>query len=255
MRAIIDGISFDEAPRDYSNAFVIAPQGLVGWLGGVTPRFEAPDRPTAHGSFDAPGFLSGRIISITGTILGESERMLEQLIEQLTGLLADGGDAVLSVQDDVGPETHARVRLAAETVVTRHGDGAHTAEFQVQFRAPDPRRYGERREFTGTAVVPWQRGNFPAIPTVTVTGPFASGYRLTYGAKEFRVTRRVPSGGAHVVDMRTGWVYEGGIVRPGAATRAELFTIPRGRSSADLRVEPIGTGGGRITVALNDTYI
>lgn len=255
MRATVDGVSFDEWPRDLSNAFVISPQGLVGWFGGVTPRFDAPDRPTSHGSFDAPGFLSGRIVSITGTILGSSESMLDALVEELGGLLADGGESVLTVQDGSGDVTYARVRLGAETTIERFGDGSHTAAYQVQFRAADPRRYGEARTFTGASVVPYQRGNFPATPEVTVSGTFPGGYRIGYGGAEFIVSAALASGQSHVIDMRTGWVRRNGVVLPGAATRAELFTVKKGRQTLAMSVSPRTTGSGSLSVEVHDTYV
>lgn len=253
MRATIGGISFDEWPRNFDTSFVITPGGLKGWMSGTTIRRDEVARPSAHGAFDAPGFQSARVVSIEGAILATSEDVLERMILQLTGLLADGSTGQLTVQDDHGNATWADVRLAAQTQVDRSTTGRE-ADFQVQFWAPDPRRYGDLQSFppagasaaTGSVSV-FHRGNFPAHPVISI-GSAPSAYEITSPAGTFSVAGAA-AGGTHVVDMRTGRVTRNGVLMPGVSSGATWAVPPGDRWSHSLSV-PSG-----FRVQLHDTYV
>lgn len=253
MRAEIDGLSFDEWPRDYDTSYVIEPQGLSGWFGGTSMRRENVERPLAHGAFDARGYQSARLVTVQGNILASSYQQMQAMKARLTGLLADGQDAVMSV-DDGHTMTTATVRLASLSGPDETSDD--TASFQLQLWAPDPRRYGERRSFQGgVTVTPWHRGNFAAVPRIVVESGFEGGFWLDYAGRVFEVSRRTWWSEAPIeVDMATGWVWQGGSLLRGVITRAETFTIPPA-ANEPLRLFGIGAGSGRVRVELTDTYI
>lgn len=240
MRATINGLSFDEWPRDFDESFVIEPEGLSGWFGGLEPRRDESTRPLADGSFDAQTFMAARVVGIQGHILASSKSSLLARIDQLNGLLSDGSIGRLTVQDDHGNATWADVRLASATKVTRSTTGLE-ASFQVQFWAPDPRRYGELRSFaSGTNV--FHRGNAPAFPRITV-GTGSTSYDVTWQGRTFRVSG-VSAGWEHVIDMRTGRLTRAGVPVLGAVTRAETSALPPGArwtysvsTGSSLRVE------------------
>ena len=252
MKALVGGLLFEEWPDDLRKAYVIEPRGLSGWVGDVSPRHEGGDRATAHGEFDAPVYLSGRLVTVKGHAIAPTESELDQMGEKLAGLLADGSSARMSVTDNQGKTTKTRVRLGAPTKFTPHGDGAHTASFQITLWSADPRRIGDRRVYSGAgSVVPWQRGNFPAQVICGVSGSRPDGYELTYRGARFVVREPLVSGSPHEIDMSTGWLRIGGDLVPGAVSRAELFTIPPGVSTAALEID----GGQSLTATLHDTFI
>lgn len=230
--------------------FVI--QEMSGWDESPDMRRDAEDRPLQHGAFDAPGYLGARTISISGVILGESPTDLQQAVRRLNGLLADGDDAVMTVLDAVEP-LWARVRRASAPAVKVHGEDAAVADYQVQFWAPDPRRYGRVREFVGSSVVPFHQGTLPAIPEVLVTGTFPQGYTIGYGPRVFIVTAPLAAGRTHRIDMRTGWVYRDSTQLVGAVAAAEVLRIPPGMP--DEPVTLTGTNGsGSLTLRVADTF-
>lgn len=245
MQASIGGVFFDEAPRDLGRAFVIEPQGLKGWLAGVAMRRDEVARPASHGAFDAQGFQSARVVSISGTILAESPTELESMIVQLTGLLSDGGTGRLTVQDDNARATWADVRLAAQTEIDRYTTGLE-ADYQVQFWAPDPRRYGELRTFPAGQV--YHRGNTEAVPVVEVTGPVSAPYSVSSQGRTVTVTQALTSGQVHRIDMATGWVRRNGVLQLGAVSAADVFMIPRGTGAAV-------SGPSSMRVLVHDTFI
>lgn len=224
MRATIEGLSFDEWPRNYDESCVIDPEGLTGVFGGLEPRRNESPRPLADGSFDAVTFMSARVVGIEGHILASSEASLMARIDQLNGLLSDGSMGRLSVQDDHGNVTWMDVRLAAATKVSRLPSGLE-ATYQVQFWAPDPRRYGELRSFSNGNGV-FHRGNAPAFPVVRI-GSGGASYDVTWQGRTFRVSG-APSGGTHRIDMRTGRLTRNGAPVLGAVTRAETSALPPG---------------------------
>lgn len=244
MRATINGISFDEWPRDFDNSFVITEGGLTGWFGGAPMRRDEAERPAAHGAFDAPGYLPARVPAIQGTILASSEEALEKMILQLTGLLADGSTGRLTVQNDRGETTWADVRLAS-CEVERSTTGRE-ADYQVQFWAPDPRRYGTLRTF-GPGLV-YHRGNFPATPTVQVAGPVSAPYTVASQGRSVTVTQSLSSGQSHLIDMDDGWVYRDGVLQVGVVSSMNVFTIPPGPGVTV-------TGPASTTIRVFDTQV
>lgn len=247
MQATIQGVHFDEWPRHYDESFVIAPQGLEGWLEGTETRREETPRPGAHGSFDARVFRAARTVSISGSVLASSEAVLHAMIDQLLGVLADGSKGRLSVQDDHGNVTWVDVRLAGAPSITRHT--GHTADYQIQFWAPDPWRYGDLRTFSGSGAQVYHRGNGPAFPVVRVADPVQV-YEITSPGGTFRVSGAPTTQGAHEVDMRTGRLRIGGSVALGFVTRAETWAVPAGARWAHSI-----SGGGQVSFIVHDTFM
>ena len=115
-------------------------EGLKGWfMGGVSMRREYVDRPTHDGQFATPGYLSGRIVTLAGKVLGNGdEAAFQTAVEALEALLADGGSDTLTVTTELGAST---------ATVFRYGEPqfrpivwGYSADYQIQLWAPDPTR-------------------------------------------------------------------------------------------------------------------
>ena len=252
LRVDVGGITFHGVHADMTSGPHFVIQEMSGWDESPDMRRDTEDRPLQHGAFDATGYLSPRTVSLSGVILGESPRDLQHAVRRLNALLADGGDAVMTVQDALGP-LWARVRRASAPAMKVRGEAPSIADYQVQFWAPDPRRYGQLREFAGVQVVPFHYGTMPAIPEVLVTGTFPQGYTIGYGPRAFIVTAPLAAGQTHRIDMRTGWVYRGSTQLVGAVAAAEVLRIPPGMP--DEPVTLTGTNGsGSMTLRVADTF-
>lgn len=223
MRVTIGGLVFESDPRDVDDAFLLT--RLTGWFGAAGVRREETQRPAAHGSFDSPGYRDAKVPFLEGTVTARSPGALAHKCRQLEALLSDGGQERVSVQDERGHVTWQVVRLAQPAVVTDFGDG-ETADFQVGFWSPLAETYGEARLFTGSSAKVYHRGSLPAPVRVRIpNGPAA--YTISSPGGVFQVAG-APSGGEHVVDLRTGRVTRNGVLLSGVVTRAETWDVPAG---------------------------
>lgn len=246
MRAQLLGVTFDGDDGDSSYTIT----SISGWLDGVATRQTHLERPSQHGEFPLPTYLSGRLVTIAGEIYTHSEEKQQQAVERLTGLLADGGFAPLTV-DHAGRVLRASVQRAGTPVITVDRWGL-LAKYELQLWSPDPRRYGDENT-TGPAasVEVVNRGNFPALPVLTITGAAAGGYTITgSGGRQIIVTRALVSGTPHTFDMRTGRLSVGGTRVLGGVSRADLFTIAPG-----LPATTVSITAGQLTVVVPDTFI
>lgn len=246
--ARIGALVFDGG--DGHDGFTIRGNGLTGWADGVTQRRDETVFPQAHGSFDTPGFGSARVVSIQGLCFADSDARLGWRKSQLTGLLSDGGMDRLVV-DYQGVVSWADVRLAAGSPIlfTDRVPG-RIADYQIQFWAPDPRRYGATNTFTGVSATIWHYGNFAAAPVLTVSGASAGGYTVTGpGGALYVVTAALVAGHPHVIDMATGLLSIDGVVQSGVVSTATTWTVPPGQQVT------VSVSAGTLSVAVLDTYM
>lgn len=232
--------------------FILAKQGLAGWDESTNGRDNGGDRPTEHGKYDVPLLRSGRAITVTGTILADSQQKLEALRDKITALGADG-QAVRFMVEKPGEHRYANVRVVSAKTIDIDPT---TASFVLQLVAADPRRYGDTRQYgPDTTVGARHFGTTQAIPTIYIKGSMPAGYRiLGPGGREFRVRQPLVSGQLHEIRMRTGWLYRDGVLQAGAVTRAQLWTIPPGKGFTDTTIVP-NSGTGQIEVRVRDTFM
>lgn len=254
LRVRINGLTFDgDGPRT-GKGYLITPDGFSGWDDGVGIRRQETLLPVGHGAFDEPGYLSPRVISISGQILADTPVRLAKMRQALTGLLADGGTGRVVVdQDDVN--TWADARLAAQTMVKQNSSDLSSASFQVQLWCHNPRKFGEVQVAgPGTSVTAFHYGNFRASPELLVTGVMPSGYRVNGpDGRQFVVSQALAAGQTHRIDMSTGWLYRNGVLQTGAVSSARIWTVPSGVRVTHTLV-PV-SGSGQLTVRTPDTYI
>lgn len=245
-RARIGGIEFQGWPADHhGDWFVLDSDGIRSFWGGVDVRREDIARPSAHGSFDLPGFLSPRVIPVSGNMSARTPEALEHMQARLSGLLADGSSARLTMDGPLGSRW-ADVRLASATQMTVLD--ATTARFLVTFWAADPRTYGDARDVPGGSTA-FQYGNFKATPRLLI-GAGAGGYTVT-GAGGRVVTVTTAPTGAHEIDFTTGGLYLGGVRQVGAISVYQPWTIPPGLPGVTATI----TGARSLAQRVTDTFM
>lgn len=212
--------------RPGDSGLVIKARGFQGWEGLPAVRREALARALQLGEYDTPGYLPARIVTISGFIYAPGEHELLGYIDRVTGLGA--GDTRLRAEvTHLGRQLHAYGRrVTADATVL---PGALRADFHIQLRFPDPRRYGDFQRIpnpgTAMSVKLDHDGNFPAIPVFEFPDA-PSSYLIESPAGTFTVTGAT-AGGTHRVDMSTGWVTRNGVHMSGVG-RGPLWAIPPG---------------------------
>jgi len=252
LKVNVAGLDFYGQGR---RGLVIEPKGFKGWDDGVDMRLENTARPGAHGSFNLPVFQDARTVVLTGSAVADSSRELRQIGDRLTGLLAGGGVGRVQVERD-GDVQWADCRLAAKTMFEEVGEQG-AASFQVQLWCPDPRKFGNARDFVRTngTVSVFHRGNFDALPTVTVRGSAANGYRLNGpGGLQYKVTRALVSGIPHRIEFTDGRLRVNGTVVATGADSADVWPVPPGQS-VDFDINVLSGGTAEATITVTDTYI
>ncbi|MGI6878840.1 hypothetical protein [Microbacterium sp. gxy059] len=247
MYASLDGVTFDGG--DPWALFTIWQDQIRGWFESVGVRRQDADRPLSHGAFASRAYRGGRLITVEGQINTRSPGEQESAMARMTGILADGQLGDLAVTTTEGTSSAlVQLNAAPEIRVVTYG---RVANYSLELWAPDPRRYGERRVWSGRSVEPWHRGNTDAHPVCTVMGAASNGYTISYRGHAFRVSGSKSASSVDVIDMRTGWVRRDGRVLTGVVSAADVFTVPRGAVAGPVTI----TGGPSMEVALRDTYI
>ncbi|RFA14553.1 hypothetical protein B7R21_06300 [Subtercola boreus] len=253
MIARINGLVFDGGAG--TDGFYVSEDGFTGWDSTPDIRRDEAQKPLAAGSFDAVGYFSSRVISISGLCFADSPEKLFYYQQRLSGLLA-GPEPAHLVVDQAGLTTSASVRLASKTQfqVTLWGV---QASYQIQFWAADPRKYGESHTFTADPATPlvvsaWQYGNFAAYPVLTITGSMPS-YSVSSGGKTYQVNKSVTAGHPHQIFMDSGLLIVDGFPVYGVVEQAGIWAVPPGQTISQTLAPSGGTGVMTVTVA--DTYI
>ena len=116
-------------------------EGLKDWFGQTDDKMGVTERPQAHGAFQVSKSLrSSRAISFTANYLGESQAEVENAVDQLAAIGAEG--PVTIIVDAANGPTSRLVSVetsAVEDVLT----GEITGTVSVDMIARDPRRYAD----------------------------------------------------------------------------------------------------------------
>jgi hypothetical protein len=136
MFATVDGLTFQGDGT--AATYMLGENGIVGWFEGVGVRNARTARPTADGEFDAPGYLTGRLITVQGFVLTDSEAAFEAAIEAL-------GDIPVHDLTEFTVTTGAGTKAAMVRRVEKPDINVRVwgevAEFRLSLFAPDPTRY------------------------------------------------------------------------------------------------------------------
>jgi hypothetical protein len=135
VTATVGGLTFQGGGG--AATYTLDVDGLKGWfVGGTSMRREYVDRPNQPGQFATPGYLSGRIVELSGQVHADSEADFLVALGALDALLADGGSDTLTVTTGSGADTATVYRYGEPQV--KFIVWGSVAEYQIQLWAPDP---------------------------------------------------------------------------------------------------------------------
>lgn len=218
-----------------------------GWDDAPPVEGESLKRRLAHGQHPSPVYRDARLVLASGWAQAQDEAEFWQMQNTLTGVLGDGAEGVLTV-DQYGVTTWATVQVWGDAQFRRQGSSLR-ALWVLNLRATDMRKYGAAvSEGPGASLSVGHAGNFPAVPTVTVTGPQTAPYTVASQGRSVTVTQALDTDEEHTIDMATGWVYLDGVLQTGVTSALDVFTIPKGDAVTV-------TGPSSMVVDLFDTYI
>ena len=226
---------------------------LEGWWDSPDVKDESEERPEADGDYDLEVYYKARYVTISGRLLAPSHDQLHEGMNRFTGLVQK--KARLSVIGH-GANQWADVKRASGLSIIPRTD--RLAQWQMRLKAPDPRKYGERRTFIASVGSSAQgvhhRGNYPATCKFDVAGAMPGGYRLTIKGQIFQVTRALVSGQPHNIDFGTGRLRVNGVIVPGGIGWGFKPLVTPGVPTA-LAIEPLTAGTATATLTLLDTFI
>lgn len=275
----VGGITFRSFKmNDGSGEFILDPTAIVGWTDGPSVRRSAVDRPTSDGTFTEPYHRGARTISISGTAVATNRVQLQQMRDQLMGLLWDGSYVQISVETSVDTR-YSTVGLEGTPSWVQHTDTF--AAFKIDFYAPDPYIYGVERRTTisgTTGVVDGLKypltypvnynlsttvsdayiknnGNAMMWPKFTIHGDYYAGFFLTDNiSHRVTFTGPVSSFSPVTIDMGAGTAFQNGIDKSEYLSKRGWWGVPPGQTIRP-RFEPIQQASGWCDIIFRDTWI
>jgi hypothetical protein len=242
------GLELDGVRWKYTN--------LTGWgMGGAVDTNFTP-RPGQHGMHDGPMYRRERVITVEGLLRAPTRALAKQAERALAACLADGTLGTFAVDDpDLGWE-QAQVKLSAPPQSSGVAAGVGVIAWQLQFTAPDHRKYGDLDSAstplpgggTGIAfplgapfsfgtppatgsVVFTNTGTAPTEPILTVSGPLGVGFQAVHVETGRRLRYEAPVVDEVVIDCREGTATSGGQDRTGLLTADDFFTVDPGATA------------------------
>lgn len=241
---------------------------LDGWHNTPDLRLSGVDRPQDHGQFDGPTYWTSRVITATGTAIAPDKPTAYTARDIITSLCWDPAVLWTLQVTEPGPGTRrAYVRLNTATKTSDVNDVAF--DWQIQFKAPDPRKYADIEPSSPVTLSPptgavggvpypttvpfsfttvglatstasiTNAGTAPTRPTVTLNGPLADPQiaNVTVGRSLAFTGLNIAAGDNVVIDFdRRTALYNG------SASRNNYLAA----SSAWWELAP---GGNNITIA------
>ncbi|WP_424937531.1 MULTISPECIES: hypothetical protein [Bacteria] len=236
---------------DRPHGLFVARDGFQGWDDTPDAVREAIARPGTHGEYDLPVYMGARVFSIDGHAIAWSDLALASLRSTVTGIGAAGGRFQVTVTHQ-GQTLRAYARRGGKATFQDKGFrvGRRRASFQVQFVAPDPRKYGDQHTYAaGEEAIHW--GNFPASPVLEVRGPTPPYTIQTSIGRQLTIAQGLGLGQTHRIELRTGRLYRDGVLQVGAIVGGATWVVPPGLPGVVHTI----TGPGALRVWLPDTYI
>lgn len=245
------GFEFNGFVRDRGqplDGFYIGEEGVTGWMDGVQMRTPSEASTDGIGDFLLPGELANRAVSWSGLCFAQSEDALAEWGEGFAAIAADG-DAHRLQGDELGRQRWAMAqRSGAPTFRSaRRPTRNLRARYEISLNCPDPRKYASvdraLLEYSTGPVLVNIRGTYLSTPVFSVRAVSSmSGYTLSVGAAEFRVSAPLAAGQTHVIDMADELVLSGGVAVLGAKAGGEpLYIRPRTPTTVSL-IPNSGTG-------------
>jgi hypothetical protein len=269
---------------DVAGGWIYDNETLRTWLRLTDIESKLSKRPNAHGTYDPEQVFAGAGgFTLIGKYFGTSIADATDARDRLLGLFSDGYPSRVTVEDAKGATS--RTAFVVEVDPEWNPDGHF--EFQVEFVAPDPRRYGNAREVTtglaspssglvwplGSGASYWDwgtvgndgrmtftnDGNTTTYPIIEVGdgGSFDAGFVLTEVETGRELAYSVATLGQVVtLDNRTQRARINGSDVTGGLTRRQWFEVPS-RSSRTYQLATLGATTGTPTARLigADAYL
>lgn len=254
--------------------------GITGWddLDQIDNALDQA-RVRGHGDHPGPLYSRARIVTVTGEIANRASRdALAAALIAASPVSSDVSD--LTVQT-FGQSLTAGARLLRRSLPVDEDYASGKIPFTLQWRCPDPRRYGVARSVStglptsggglvypltyplayGAAGNPGQltlanEGSCDASIVFDVaagsTGGLPQGFQISAGGQRITYPTAVPPGQDITIDTDTGTVLaEGTADRRGELTSADWLIVPDGGS---LIVQFTSLGGGDTDSLLTATW-
>lgn len=269
---------------DVAGGWIYDNETLRTWLKLADVEAKLNKRPNAHGTYNPEQvFTAEKGFTLIGKYFGTSATDAAQARDRLVGLFADGYPALVTVEDALGATS--RTAFVVEVDPQWMPDGHF--EFQVEFVAPDPRRYSDAREVTtglatassglvwplgsGASFWDWgtvgdpgrmsftNDGNTTTYPIIDVGdgGGFDAGFVITEveTGRELAYARDT-LGQVVRLDSRTERARIGGADVTGGLSRRQWLSVPAG-ASRTYQLAALGSVTGTPTARLigADAYL
>lgn len=228
---------------------------ITGWedLPDVTSYDTARSR--GHGDHVGDQYARSRIVTVSGKIANVSSR--DEMARALQNATRVGSAVNNLTVDLLGLALTAGARVTQRSVSIGGNYSVGEIPFAVQWRCPDPLRYGLTQTPAsiglpstsgglpyplsyplnyGSAGTPGQitltnSGTADTSILFTVTGPLPSGFEISAGGQRLTYAAEVPAGQVITLDTGTGIVLaEGTADRRGNLTKADWLQVPAGSS-------------------------
>lgn len=225
---------------------------LEGWWDSPDAKDQSEEHENADGADDQPSYYKARYPTITGRLIAPSHAVLHEAANRFTGLVRRKARMQVSGH---GPTQWADVKRASG--LTFVPVTATVAQWQLRLKCPDPRKFGELREFQATVGAPakvFHRGNHDGLPVVEVVGSMPGGYQLVFVGGTVWVKQPLVSGTPHLIDYNTGRLTVGGVVVHGQFGTTNIQPLPPG-TDTNASIAPVTTGTGTATFKVLDTFI
>lgn len=242
---------------------------LEGWEESPAPRYDKQPRTFAHGAHPSPVYADERIVTVTGVCWTAADR--DRLLADMQAETAFGDDDTteqLTVTAAGRTLTAQAQLIAARPALVRGQWGVGRFGWVLQWRCPDPMRYGPDQ--TAATALPDPSGGLtyplaypldygttggngqitlsnggsaPAPIRFAVRGPLPEGFEISAGGQRLRYPVPVPAGQVIDIDTAAGTVLvEGTASRRSNLTVADWLHIPR---RGTLTVQFTSLGGAR----------
>jgi hypothetical protein len=222
-----------------------------GWEQLPEGRYDKLPRSRGHGSHPSPVWADERVVTVEGFTHDEPRR--DELLHALQRSTTFGGTEEPLTVDLAGRTlTAAAQLLAARPALLRGEWGIGRFGWVLQWRCPDPVRYGPATSqtiglpspgagLTYPLAYPLDYGEAGSTGQVTVTnpgtadapllltavGPLPGGFAVSAAGQEIRYPVPIPAGQTVTVDTGAGTVLvEGTASRRGDLTRADWIQVP-----------------------------
>lgn len=260
---------------------------LSGWYDGPGSRSAFTDRAQDHGSHDARVYRTARVITIGGFGYADTRADVARLLHRISMPLAEGQLGTFSVDDpDYGPPLSVQARLTDGPLIG-WDDDALAWTWQMQFTAPDPRKYAAAVTvstglptpgvgglsfplFDGSGKLEFGRpgdigqvtvsnaGTADTYLTFEVDGPVLGGVALTDVAtgRQIVYAGDVPSSGVLlVIDSASGRASLNGSDRTGELTVRNWWPV-KAQSSSTVQFSTLGAAGqsGQLAASIRSAY-